>query len=55
MAKDFFEDNPSRIKRAVIAGAAEALKYKAKNQKERDDEVIKHITFNINEIINNID
>ena len=56
MVEDFFsDDNPSKLKRAVIAGAAEALKFKSRNQKKSDDEVIKHITSNINEIIDNID
>ena len=56
MVEDFFsDDNPSKLKRAVIAGAAEALKFKSRNQKKSDDEVIKHITSNIDEIIDNID
>ncbi|MEM3067667.1 MAG: hypothetical protein QXX91_03340 [Thermoplasmata archaeon] len=56
MVEEFFTDNePSRLKRAVIAGAAEALKYKNKNIKKSDDEVIKHITSNVDKIIDNID
>ena len=56
MSEDFFSgDNPSKLKRAVIAGAAEALRFKSRNQKKSDDEVIKHIATNIDEIVNNID
>lgn len=52
---DIFEDeSPSKVKRAVIAGASEALKQK-KDWKKSDDEIIQDITYKINEIISNID
>jgi len=56
MVNDFFGDEkPSKIKRAVIAGANEALKMKAKNWKEEDHEIIQAITKRVNEIVGNID
>ena len=51
MVDDFFEDNPSKIKRAVIAGAAEALKAKASDWKKSDDVVLQDITDRIEEIL----
>ena len=43
------------MKRAVIAGASHALTYKKKNYKATDQEVIKHITENSEEILSNIE
>ena len=55
MVTDFFDERPSRIKRAVIAGASEALKMKAKNYKDDDNKIIQEITRKVNEIIREID
>ena len=56
MVDDFFEeDGPSKIKRAVIAGASEALKMKNAEFKKSDDEILQDITSKIEEIIGQID
>ena len=56
MEDEFFDEgNPSKIKRAVIAGASEALKLKGKDWKKTDDEIIQHITDNIEDILGKID
>lgn len=44
-----------KMKRAVIAGAARALAYRNKNFRATDQEVIKHITENAEEIVSNIE
>ena len=55
MEDEFFDEgNPSKIKRAVIAGASEALKQKA-DWKKSDDEILQDITDNIEEILGKID
>ena len=43
------------LKVAVIAGASEALKYKDKNPRASDQEIIQHVADKTNEIINNIE
>jgi len=43
------------LKRAAIAGASEALKYKEKNPRASDEEIIKHIAKKAKEIEENID
>ena len=48
MAKD-------KIERAIIAGASEALKIKVKSPLLFDEEVLKQVVKNINEIKNKID
>ncbi len=40
---------------AVIAGAVNAIKYKNKNWKATEDEVVKHVTDNIDKILEKID
>ena len=45
----------SQVKMAVIAGAAEALKHKSQNPKKTDEDVIKHITRSVEDIIGKID
>ncbi|HLC78333.1 MAG TPA: hypothetical protein VJH92_04365 [Candidatus Nanoarchaeia archaeon] len=47
--------NDKMVKIAVISGASEALKYKAKNPHASDSEVLSHITKNMKYIIDNID
>ena len=56
MEDEFFDEgNPSKIKRAVIAGASEALNQKARESKKSDDEILQEITDNIEEILGKID
>jgi hypothetical protein len=57
MEEDFFEDEvkPSKIHRAVIAGASAALKQKAKDWRKRDDDVLQDITERVDDIVGEID
>ncbi len=55
MVEDFFDERPSKIKRAVIAGVAEALKQKTRNPKKSDQEIIQEVTKKVDDIIENID
>ena len=58
MISEFFEEsggNSSKIKRAVIAGAAHALKAKTENFKKGDNEILQEITANVNDILKEID
>ncbi|MEA3329507.1 MAG: hypothetical protein U9Q06_02070 [Nanoarchaeota archaeon] len=57
MGENIFEDpaDPPRMKMAVIAGASEALKKKAKDWKKSDGEIMQEISDNIEEIIKGID
>ncbi len=48
-------DDKKRLKMAIIAGAAEAFKYKEKNWKATEEEVLQHITDNVQAILGNID
>jgi hypothetical protein len=43
------------IKMAIIAGASHALKYKNKNFRATDDEILQHISENVGDILSNID
>lgn len=43
------------IKMAIIAGASIALKYKAKDYRATDQEILKQVTAEMGEILNNID
>ncbi|MFA6022456.1 MAG: hypothetical protein WC781_00025 [Candidatus Pacearchaeota archaeon] len=43
------------MKMAVIAGASEAIKHKSNNPQLSNDEVIKHVARNVENIIENID
>ena len=52
MARD---ESPSKIQRAVIAGASEALKIKISDSKKNDDEIIQSITKRMEAILENID
>ena len=49
------EEENKRLTIAIISGAAHALKYKAKNPRAADEEVISHITNKANEILEKID
>ena len=44
-----------RIRMAIIAGAAYAVRYKEKNYKASEDDVIRHVTDNVAEILEKID
>jgi len=48
-------EEDKRLKMAVIAGAAEAAKFKSKNWKASEEEIIRHVTEKVNEIIEKID
>ncbi len=43
------------MKRAVISGAARALKYKEKNPSESDSEILRQVMRDLREIIKEID
>jgi hypothetical protein len=43
-----------KIKMAVIAGASHALKFKEKNLRATDSEVIQHVSANVDQIIQRI-
>mgnify|MGYP001560757674 FL=1 len=43
------------MKRALIAGAAAALKYKEKNQSAGESEVMSHVTKEIEKLIKEIE
>ena len=43
------------IKRAVIAGASHALKFKGKNPRATDQEILKDVTENAEKIVRKID
>lgn len=49
------KENEEIIKRAVISGAAHALKYKEKNPAESDSEILRELMRNLREIIKEID
>jgi len=52
--KFFDEQDPPKIKRAVIAGASEALKMK-KDWKKQDEEILQDIANRVDEIVERID
>ncbi|MEK6854844.1 MAG: hypothetical protein AABX73_01345 [Nanoarchaeota archaeon] len=43
------------LKRAVISGASHALKYKERNPRALDSEVIQHVTREVEEILKMMD
>lgn len=45
----------NRLKIAVISGASHALQYKNKNPKVTDEEILRRITREMNEILGKID
>jgi hypothetical protein len=47
--------NEETIKRAVISGAAHALKYKEKNPTESDSEILRQVMGELRNIIREID
>ena len=49
------EEEEERVVRAVIAGASEALRFKGKNPKVFDDDVMRFVTLNAEKIAKNVD
>tara|TARA_Y100000310_G_C20588178_1_gene766544 strand:+ start:1227 stop:1388 length:162 start_codon:yes stop_codon:yes gene_type:complete len=49
------EEENKKLRMAVIAGAAQAIKYKSKFPKSSDEEAIQDITSRVAEIIDEID
>ena len=50
------ENEEERVKKMIaISAAAKAIRYKEKNPKASEEEVIQHITNNVDEILENID
>ena len=47
-------DEKQKVKMAVIAGAARALKYKEQNPRATDTEVLRHVSEESKEIFQNI-
>jgi hypothetical protein len=52
---DYFMDNEKRLKMAVISGASHALNFRNEHPRANDDEVIQHITREIDGILKKID
>ncbi len=48
-------ENEKRIKMALIAGAAHALKYKHKHPNASDEEIIQHVNRDSEEMISKLD
>lgn len=44
-----------RLHMAIIAGAAQAIRFKEENPLSTEDKVIQHVTENTQEILNKID
>lgn len=49
------KENEEMIKRAVISGAAHALKYKEKSPAESDSDILRQVMRDLREIIREID
>jgi len=48
-------EEEKRLKMAIIAGAAKAIRFKERNPKALEQEVIQHVTENVGEILEKID
>lgn len=48
-------EEDKRLKMAIISGAAHAMRFKEKNPRASEEEVIKHVSDNTNEILEKID
>lgn len=48
-------DEKKRLKMALIAGAAHALKYKIKHPSSSDEEIIQYVSRESNEILEKLD
>lgn len=49
------KQNSKKLKMAVISGAAKAIRYKERNPRATEPEVIQHITKNVSEILEKIE
>jgi len=49
------EDEEKRLRMAIIAGASEAARFKNRNWRATEEEVIQHVTDNANNILKEID
>ncbi len=49
------QDEEKRLRMAVIAGAAHAARFKSKNPRATEEQVIQHVTEKAKEIIEKID
>ena len=49
------EDEEKRLRMAIIAGASHAVRFKEKNWRASEQEVIQHVTDNVKEILEKID
>jgi len=49
------DDIESKLKRAVIAGASEALKFKNENPRASDEEAMQTVTSDVDAILSRID
>jgi len=48
-------EEEKRLKMAIISGASHAIRYKSKKPRATEEEVIKHVTSKVDEILNKID
>ena len=49
------DDEEKRLRMAIIAGAAEAARFKEKNPRAPEEQIIQHVTDKAEEILNKID
>jgi len=49
------EDEEKRLKMAIIAGAAKAIRFKERNPRALEQEVIQHVTDEAKKILEKID
>ena len=49
------EEDEARLRMAAISGAAKAARYKEENKFATEEQVIQHVTDNVEEIIKKID
>ena len=49
------KDNQKRVKMAVIAGAARAIRFKERKPRATEEEIIQHVTKDMDGIIGQID
>ena len=49
------EQDKKRLKMAIISGASHAIRFKEKSPRASEDEVIRHVTMEVDKILENID
>ncbi len=52
--RNMANDDNNLLRMAIIAGAAHAMKYKEKKFKATEQEILQHISDNMDEIIGNL-